>query len=150
MAIWPYGNKGGQYGYFWKQQYKCSNLTQELSRLDLPARNESKNGLMAYFPLYMQKMVATPQKCSNAHEIVFGWLLRYRGSHMHLNRSQEAFWCLLGHPSKECSVQIDTFGKECINQVNLHWCLNQLIWFDWLQAQVLFICFFWKLLLSFG
>ena len=37
-----------------------------------------------------------------------------------------------------------------INQVNLQWCLNQLIQFDWLQAQVLLICYFWKLLLSLG
>jgi hypothetical protein len=43
--------KSGQYGRFWKQQYKCRNLAKELSRFDLPTRNESEKGLTAYFPL---------------------------------------------------------------------------------------------------
>jgi hypothetical protein len=30
IAIWLYGIRGGRYGCFWKEQYKCSNLTKEL------------------------------------------------------------------------------------------------------------------------
>ena len=30
IAIWLYGIGGGQYVCFWKQQYKCNNLTKEL------------------------------------------------------------------------------------------------------------------------
>jgi hypothetical protein len=64
MAIWPFGHygvewpcsrygvKGGHYGCFRKQQYKCSNLVKESSRFDFPTSNESKNGPMEYFPLY--------------------------------------------------------------------------------------------------
>ena len=73
MAIWPYGHmaifwpyghlaislygvKCGQYGCLWKQHYKCSILTKELSWLDLPVINESKNGPMANFPLYFSEI----------------------------------------------------------------------------------------------
>ena len=31
----------------------------------------------------------------------FWWLMRYRHSHMHLNRRQWAFWCILGHPNAD-------------------------------------------------
>jgi hypothetical protein len=79
IAIWLYGIKDGQYGCCRKKQYKCSNMARELSRFNLPVRNESKNGPMAYFPLYFsefplysQKMVATPQKCPKTHDIFVG------------------------------------------------------------------------------
>ena len=32
IAIWLYGNGGQQYRCFWKQQYKCSNLTKEFPK----------------------------------------------------------------------------------------------------------------------
>jgi hypothetical protein len=48
----------------------------ELCCLDIPAKNERKKGLMAYFllyfsefPLYMPKTVATPKKSPKTHEI---------------------------------------------------------------------------------
>jgi hypothetical protein len=62
IAIWLYGIKDGQYGFCRKKQYKCSNLAKELSRFDLPVRNESKNGPMAYFPLYFSEFPFYMQK----------------------------------------------------------------------------------------
>ena len=43
-------------GCLLKQQLKWSILAKELSWFDLPTRNESKNGLMAYFPLYFSEI----------------------------------------------------------------------------------------------
>ena len=47
-----YSVKDGHYGCFRNQQYKCSNLVKTVSQFDYPAANESKNGPVAYFPLY--------------------------------------------------------------------------------------------------
>ena len=55
MAIWKYGRYGikdGHYGCFRKHQYKCGKLVKTVSQFDHPASTESKNGPVAYFPLY--------------------------------------------------------------------------------------------------
>jgi hypothetical protein len=61
LALMPYSCMA-----IW-QHYKCNNLVRELCQLDLPSRNESKNGLVAYFlgisSVNIKQMVATPQKC---------------------------------------------------------------------------------------
>ena len=116
IAIWLYGIKDGQYGCCRKKQYKFSNLAKELSRFDLPVRNESKNGPMPYFPLYfsefplyMQKMVATPQKCPKTHEIFFGgsWGIETATCTMSdANMNFGAFWDTLVYISKSKKIPL--------------------------------------------
>jgi hypothetical protein len=58
MAIWPYShmaimaNNGGNMGVFRKRQSKCCNMVKTVSQIDHLASKESKNGPVAYFPLY--------------------------------------------------------------------------------------------------
>ena len=72
----------------------AKKLAKELSPFDLPAINESKNGLIAYFPLYFSEFPLYIRKWWPLHKNAlnlmkcFWWLLRYRDSHMHLNRNQ--------------------------------------------------------------
>ena len=40
ITIWLYGIKDGQYGCCRKKQKKCSNPAKEISRFNLPVRNE--------------------------------------------------------------------------------------------------------------
>jgi hypothetical protein len=47
-------------------------MAKDLSRFDLPARNESKNGLMGYFHLHSSELPLYMQKCSKTHDLFFG------------------------------------------------------------------------------
>ena len=83
LTIWPYGHIDIRRRMasicLCKQLKKCSNLAKELRWLDIPVKNESENGLMAYFllyfsefPLYMQKYCGHSSKCPKTHDIFGG------------------------------------------------------------------------------
>jgi hypothetical protein len=93
----------------------------ELSQFILPTRNKSKNGPMAYFPLYFsefplytRKMVATPQKCHKTHEIVFGGSCGIETATCTLIEANEhfgAFWDTLLSSPKVLSIPGQTSGN---------------------------------------
>ena len=76
MAIWH------QMWPIWvsmERAIQMQHSDRELSQLDPPVKNGSKNCSMANFPLYffkiplyLQKLVATPQKWSECHQTNFG------------------------------------------------------------------------------
>ena len=64
-----------------------------MSRFDFPAKKWEQKWSDGIFSLYFSEFHLYLPKM-------------YRGSHMHLDRSQEAFWCILGHPTVYCLVFI--------------------------------------------
>ena len=105
-AILPYGFKGGLYGCLWKQQYKCSNLVKTRRWLDLPARNESKNGLIAFFPLYFfgssfvnTKIAGTSRILLETWRNFFCGFIMPSNMYSQLRRTKFTLLCILTHPS---------------------------------------------------
>ena len=68
-------------------------------------RNEVKNDLMAYFPLYnfrisfiKSKSMATEKEGLKTLDFFCSGFLMYKGSYMHVMESNSALWVILGHP----------------------------------------------------